>query len=231
MKYMGFFKGPGILVALLVATITLSYPASAEAEESPEGSCENLLVQVDKEYSLSPLYVPPDMAFVSDYGVPSLGWDAMLRAEPAEHLAELVSVANSEGYELVLASSYRSFYDQSLAHGFYTDLYGAEADRMSALPGHSEHQLGNTVDFTNAEAGYQINQSFDDTEAARWLQENASEYGFALSYPMGEEEKTGYLWEPWHYRYIGVENARKVKEAGTDVRDLLLEQGVRPDCS
>lgn len=228
---MGLVKGSGILVASLAATLILSYPAPAEAEESPEGSCENLLVQVDKEYSLSSLYAPPDMVYVSEYGIPSLKWGAMLRAESAEHLAELIAAADSEGKELIVASSYRSFYDQSLVHGFYADIYGAEADRVSALPGHSEHQLGTTVDFTNAEVGYQINQSFGDTEAARWLRENASEYGFVLSYPMGEEEKTGYLWEPWHYRYIGVENARKVKEAGTYARNLLLEQGVRPDCS
>ena len=231
MRDVGLTRGPGILMALLAATLLLSYATSAEAEELPEGSCEDLLVQVDKEYSLPPLYVPPDMVFISDYGVPALDWGAMLRVESAEHLSELVNAADSEGSELIVASSYRSFYDQSLAHAFYTSLYGSEADRVSAVPGHSEHQLGTAVDFTNAEAGYQINQGFGDTEAARWLRENASEYGFVLSYPIGEEEKTGYIWEPWHYRYVGVDNARRVKEAGADARDLLLEEGVRPDCS
>lgn len=231
MRDAGLIKGSGIIVASLAVALLLSYSTPVEAEESPEGGCENLLVQVDKEYSLSPLYTPPDMVYVSDYGVPSLKWGATLRVEAAEHLAELIAAAGHEGNELMVASSYRSFYDQSLAHGFYTDIYGAEADRVSALPGHSEHQLGTTVDFTNAEAGYQINQSFGDTEAARWLRENASEYGFVLSYPMGEEEKTGYLWEPWHYRYVGAENSRRAKKEGTDAWDLLLEEGVRPDCS
>ena len=156
MRDVGFVRVPVILAALLAAILLLSCAVSAEAEELPEGGCENLLVQVDKEYSLSPLYAPPDMVYISDYGVPSLNWGAMLRAEPADHLAELVATAGHEGNELIVASSYRSFYDQSLTHGFYTNLYGAEADRVSALPGHSEHQLGTTVDFTNAEAGYQI---------------------------------------------------------------------------
>ena len=120
MRDVGLTRGPGILMALLAATLLLSYATSAEAEELPEGSCEDLLVQVDKEYSLPPLYAPPDMVFISDYGVPALGWGAMLRVESAEHLSELVNAADSEGSELIVASSYRSFYDQSLAHAFYT---------------------------------------------------------------------------------------------------------------
>lgn len=219
-----------LAVAVALALILLQTGADAE-EKLPVGSCENPLVLVDKEYFLSPLYTPPDLVFLGDYGVPVLGWNGMLREEAAEHLAELVSAADSEGMELAVASAHRSFYEQSLAYSFYTGLYGSEAGRVSAMPGHSEHQLGTTVDFTNAAVGYGILQDFGYTEASAWLQENAAEYGFVLSYPEGEEEKTGYVWEPWHYRYVGVEAARNIREKDVDARDFLLEEGVKPGCA
>ncbi len=219
---------PGLLTAMM---FFLFLPASVGAEELPEGDCEDLLVLVDKGHSLGPTYTPPDLVFLADYGVPVLDWDGMLREEAAEHVAELISAAGSEGLELAIASAHRSYYDQFLAHSFYQSLYGAEADRVSAEPGHSEHQLGTTVDFTNAEVGYGILQDFGNTDAAGWLRKNAAEYGFVLSYPEGEEEKTEYLWEPWHYRYVGVEKALTMQERGLDARDFLLEEGVRPGCS
>ncbi len=221
---------PGIVLTLLAVALLVSYSASADAEELPEGSCEDPLVLVDKEHAVSPSYVPPDLVFLADYGVFSLSWGGMLRENAAGHLSGLIAAAGAEGKELVVASAYRSFYEQSLAYAYYANLYGLEAGRVSAPPGHSEHQLGATADFTNAEVGYEIGQDFGATEAARWLRENAAEYGFVLSYPEGKEEKTGYLWEPWHYRYVGVENARDTGESGRDARDLLLEEGVRPGC-
>ncbi|MGB3684094.1 MAG: M15 family metallopeptidase [Rubrobacteraceae bacterium] len=222
----------GFAVTLLFAAVALlPFQASANAEELPAGSCQDPLVVVDKEYSLSPLYAPPDLVFIGDYGVPATGWNGLLREEAAEHLADLVSAAEHEGRELAVASAHRSFYEQSLAYSSYTEIYGLEAGRVSAMPGHSEHQLGTTVDFTNASVGYEILQDFGYTEAAGWLRENAAEYGFVLSYPEGEEEKTGYVWEPWHYRYVSVEAAREIRDKKLDARDFLLKEGVRPDCS
>lgn len=225
------YSGLSAPLALLAAVMFLLFlPTPVGAEELPEGECDDPLVVVDKEHSLSPLYTPPDLVFLADYGVPTLDWNGMLRERAAEHLGKLMSAAGDEGLELTVASSHRSYYDQFLAHSFYTSLYGIEADRVSAMPGHSEHQLGTTVDFTNAEVGYDIRQDFGHTEAAGWLREHAAEYGYALSYPKGKEEKTGYLWEPWHYRYIGVEKALSMKERGLDAKDFLLEEGVKPGC-
>jgi len=84
-------------------------------------------------------------------------------------------------------------------------------DVMSASPGHSQHQLGTAV---------------DDTSASWWLRKHAPEYGFVLAYPHGRE--TGYRWEPWHYRYIGTENAERLEMSG--LQAFLMREGVLPRC-
>lgn len=223
---------PSLLAVPVAMFLVLFVYSAAEAgeEELPLGSCEAPLVLVDKEHYLSPLYAPPDLVDLGPYGVPYGGWYASLREEAAGQLSLLVAAAWSEGQELIVASAYRSFYDQTLAYSYYTAAYGAEADRVSAPPGHSEHQLGTAVDFTNAEAGYEISQVFGETSASYWLREHAAEYGFVMSYPKDKEDETGYIWEPWHYRYVGVENARDIQESQAPPVAFMLEEGVRPDC-
>ena len=100
---------------------------------------------------------------------------------------------------------------------------------MSAAPGHSQHQLGTAVDFTNSVAAYQVQPVFGQTSAAWWLQNHATRYGFVLSYPPGKDE-TGYRFEPWHYRYIGVENAGRLHESGLSLQEFLVREHVLPDC-
>jgi zinc D-Ala-D-Ala carboxypeptidase len=109
-------------------------------------------------------------------------------------------------------------------------VYGADADGMSAAPGHSQHQLGTAVDFTNAAAGYQIWMPFAQTSAYRWLEHHAWEYGFVLAYPRGKEEQTGYQWEPWHYRYVGVEDAKRLEKSDLSLQELLEHEGATSHC-
>lgn len=222
-----------LLAVSIVAFFVLGAQSAGNAEEGEgphPGSCEDLLALVDKEHYLPPLYVPPDMVYLSSYGLPYWGWDMLLREEAAKQLSLLVAAAWSEGHELTVASAYRSFYDQVFAYSYYSAAYGREADRISAPPGHSEHQLGTTVDFTNAEVGYEILQDFGETSASHWLREHAADYGFVMSYPKDGEEETGYIWEPWHYRYVGVENARDIEESEGSPTAFIREKGVRPGC-
>ncbi|ABG05880.1 peptidase M15B and M15C, D,D-carboxypeptidase VanY/endolysins [Rubrobacter xylanophilus DSM 9941] len=197
----------------------------------PEGSCDHLLVLVDREHALPPSYAPRDLVPLRAYGVPALDPNLLLRREAARSLALLVRAAAAEGHELAVASAYRSHKEQRAAHARWASYYGDEnAGGLSALPGHSQHQLGTAVDFTNAEAGYEVWQGFGRTEASRWLERNAPRYGFVLAYPLGGQEKTGYAWEPWHYRYIGKEAARRMQRSGLDLQEFLLREGVRPGC-
>jgi D-alanyl-D-alanine carboxypeptidase len=202
-----------------------------ERRETSTESCDDVRVLVDRLHPLPPGYTPEDLVSLQSYGVPSLGSiDMTLRREAAEHLKDLVSAAAVDDEELVVASAYRSYEDQQVSYDRLSSVYGPEADLKSALPGHSQHQLGTAIDFTNAAASYQVWEPFGYTTAARWLSSHAYEHGFVLAYPSGKEEETGYEWEPWHYRYVGTGNARRLAESGLTLHEFLVSEGVLPSC-
>lgn len=204
--------------------------AGATRGKPRTGGCDDPRVLVDHEHALPADYVPDDLVSLRDLGVPALGRNTMLRREAAEHLERLVASAAAAGQELTVISAYRSYEDQRFSYNRLLDIYGADARRTSAPPGHSQHQLGTAVDFTNGAVGYQVLQSFGSTDASRWLTSHAREYGFVMAYPSGGEAKTGYGWEPWHYRYIGVDNARRVRESKLGLQGFLQREGVAPRC-
>ena len=204
---------------------------SAQQRASQEGdTCDDRLVLVDRPHALPQGYVPKDLVSLPAAGVPTVGGrNLMLRPEAAEHLKDLTAAAAADGEELVVASAFRSYLHQRYTYERLKSIYGPEADTMSASPGHSQHQLGTAVDFTNWVAAYQVQPIFGQTSAAWWLRDNAPTYGFVLSYPPDNNE-TGYRFEPWHYRYIGVENAGRLQKSGLSVQEFLEREGVPPRC-
>jgi D-alanyl-D-alanine carboxypeptidase len=196
----------------------------------PRGSCSNPLVIVDRQHGLPQDFVPQNLVPLSAHGVPVLGGDKFFKEEAARHLTRVVEDAKADGMEIVVVSAYRSYSDQQGSYVRWSSLHGPGAGRVSAPPGYSERQLGTTVDLTNAAAVYELTQRFGWTEAARWLKQNVWRYGFALSYPRNRMEETGYLWEPWHFRYIGEENAREWHESGLVFHEFLQREGMRPGC-
>jgi zinc D-Ala-D-Ala carboxypeptidase len=219
-------------IAVPFGSSTPAAELSKEKTRKPTSSattCDDVSVLVDRSHPLSPDYVPKDLVPLQDYRVPTLGSE-MLRREPAEHLGRLIERATADGEELVVASAYRSYEEQQLSHERLKSVFGADADGMSAAPGHSQHQLGTAVDFTNAAAGYQVWRPFVQTSAYRWLEHHAWEYGFVLAYPRGKEEQTGYQWEPWHYRYVGVEDAKRLEKKNVNLQAFLESAGTLPHC-
>lgn len=198
---------------------------------APAESCDDLRVLVDHEHPLPYGYVPQDLVSLDATGVPVLSGGMLLRSEAAGQLQLLMAAAASDGEDLIVASTYRSYADQQASHDKWANFYGdPNAGGMSALPGHSQHQLGTAVDFTNSEAEYQIWQPFGRTSGSAWLEKNARKYGYVLAYPKGLEAETGYQWEPWHYRYIGVRNTERLEESGMSLQKFLTEEGVLPRC-
>ena len=136
---------------------------------------------------------------------------------------ELILAAKGAGYSIIAFSSFRSYDYQKGLYDKYVARDGKEnADRYSARPGHSEHQTG--LAFDVGEVGREdlwLTSEFGETPAGKWLVKNAHQYGFILRYPKGKEAITGFMYESWHYRYLGVELATKVYESGLTLEEYL----------
>ena len=164
------------------------------------------LLIVNKYYKLDSSYTPDNLVKVeSKYG------QGYLEKETYEHFVLMANDAKKEGLTLLSASPYRSYATQKYLYNDYVKRNGQEeADTYSARPGHSEHQTGLAVDIKSDLSGELMR--FETTKEAKWLSENAYKYGFILRYPKGKEHITGYIYESWHYRYVGVEVAEKIKD-------------------
>ncbi|MBQ7499663.1 MAG: M15 family metallopeptidase [Clostridia bacterium] len=120
------------------------------------------------------------------------------------------------GYSYNIVSGFRSYdYQEGLYQKYVNQDGKAEADRYSARPGHSEHQTGLAMDVNS------VDQSFGKTPEGKWLAENCYKYGFIIRYPEDKESVTGYMYEPWHIRYLGVDLATKVYESGKCLEEYL----------
>jgi D-alanyl-D-alanine carboxypeptidase len=182
-------------------------------KDSPEKlTGDDLLIQVNKQHCL-PDYAPKDLVNISDYGI--LGDSGLqLRKIVIPDLISMIGAADKDGIELKVVSAYRSYQDQEKTYSSWVKQLGVqEANRQSAPPGCSQHQLGTAVDFN------ELDFAFANTPAGIWLAKNAWQYGWVISFPLNYEGITGYEYEPWHYRYIGVENALEMQKSG-----LILSQ-------
>lgn len=122
--------------------------------------------------------------------------------------------ASKEGIYLNAFSTYRSYDRQVTLYNRYVSRDGkAAADRYSARPGFSEHQTGLAFDICGTDSSLAANSGFDATKEAKWLKDNAYKYGFVLRYPEGYEDETGYMYESWHYRFVGTEASKKIYES------------------
>lgn len=136
--------------------------------------------------------------------------------EAAGALDEMIAAAKAEGIALWVVSGFRSYNTQAAIYANYTARDGAAAaDRYSARPGHSEHQTGLAFDLNSLE------QTFGATPEGQWLAANCHEYGFIIRYPEEKEDITGYMYEPWHVRYLGKKTAREVFESGLCLEEYL----------
>jgi D-alanyl-D-alanine carboxypeptidase len=188
-----------------------------------------LLRVVDREHPLDPEFVPEGLV-----PIPARwnfdGRDVRLIEDAAEALDQMLVAAEEAGHEILVRSAYRSYATQQATFDFWVQQLGLErARRESAEAGLSEHQLGTTADLTAASVGWELIPAFGETAEGRWLRANAARYGFALSYPEEGEPVTGYIFEPWHYRYIGRDAAAAFEESGLILVQWLLLVGEAGD--
>jgi D-alanyl-D-alanine carboxypeptidase len=177
-----------------------------------------LYALVDKRHGLSQGYAPADLEELTDRSYRVTRQGLMLRKMAAESLETMAAAALREGVTLTGASAYRSYeYQVEVYDRNVREMGRQAADRESARPGHSQHQLGLVLDF------YPIDDSFAITSASSWLQKNASRFGWSISYPEGYEEVTGYRWESWHYRYLGQELAAFTDKYFNGIQQYALQ--------
>lgn len=154
----------------------------------------------------------PELAYVGGY--------QRFDARASDALKEWIAAARNEGFEVYICSAYRDYYTQQYLYYRKVWMCGEEiAKTIVAPPGTSEHQLGLAVDLT-AYAGV-LETFLEDTELFKWLSSTCQDYGFILRYPKDKTEITKIIYEPWHFRYVGTESARYMKE-----HNLCLEEFV-----
>jgi D-alanyl-D-alanine carboxypeptidase len=180
---------------------------------------------LDRIFKLPSTYAPTDLRSTSAAG---LNAGQTVRSVALPDLRAMAAAAATAHAPLAAQSGYRSYATQVSTFNYYVSIQGfAQAIQASARPGHSEHQLGTTVDFRSA--GGPPAWSYPDwaaTAAGAWMKANAWRYGFLMSYPAGRTSMTCYKYEPWHYRYVGRAKAAQVRASGLTLREFLWRQQV-----
>lgn len=160
-------------------------------------------------------YIQGILVVNKSYPLPST-YNPGMNSEAMAAFESMKKAAATEGINLFIVSGFRSYSYQANLYKNYVARSGqAEADRFSARPGHSEHQTGLAMDLNSASS------SFVGTKEAIWLANNSYRFGFIVRYPEGKESITGYKYEPWHMRYLGIENAAKIYSSGLCLEEYL----------
>ena len=176
-----------------------------------------LLQKYSKIFFLNEHYAPAELVAIPEEDSYSSSKTLKFSASAWPFLHKLLDAAKDDGIKLYVDSAYRSFNEQSALKSQYKVTYGAgTANSFSADQGYSEHQLGTTVDFISTGQGGQL-EGFDKTAAYAWLQTNAYKYGFILSYPANNQY---YVFEPWHWRFVGRKLAGDLHDDGENFDDL-----------
>lgn len=218
-------------------TSSTSQPAEAKPEQ-PQfdkskhsiDEASSLWVIVNKQRPLPDGYRPDNLVYAN---VPlRLGQgseEMLLRSDAAAAAEEMFAATAKDGLSLMIASGFRSqSYQAGLYNSYVTKDGQAAADTYSARPGHSEHQTGLVFDIEPQSRSCEVEECFGDLPEGQWVAAHAHEYGFIIRYPAGKQNLTGYIYEPWHLRYVGNELAQELF-----AEDLTMEQffGLAPATS
>lgn len=190
-----------------------------ELNEVLKDDKNDLFILVDKANHLKKEFVPKSLVHLTKGASYNINKDTLYLTQEAEKaLAIMAEAAKKEGITLVVSSTYRTYEYQENLFKRYSKEYGLkEAERFSARPEASQHRLGTVIDFGS------ISDAYAQTKAGKWLYKNAYKYGWSLSYPKGYEKITGYMWECWHYRYLGVKACNFQKKYFQDIQQYMLE--------
>ena len=200
----------GILILLFFNKDEEGFYKNIKLIENPD----DVLVLVNKNNQLLSSYIPKDLESIS---LKYANKDKYLKKETKIAFEKLSEDASKLGYRIVAVSAYRDYNYQNELFNYYVKEKGLNyALECSAKPGHSEHQTGLALDVEGSNKDY---DNFENSKEFIWMKDNAYKYGFILRYPKGKEHITGFKYEPWHYRYVGIEVAKYIYE-----NNLTLEE-------
>lgn len=182
---------------------------------------DNIAVLVNKQIKLPEDYEPTDLVYPEvRFTFKEKIEKRMMRSEAAAALKEMFAGAEADGIYLAGVSAYRSESTQRGLFNLYVKRDGEEKARTySAVPGYSEHQTGLAVDISGSDGKCAAESCFGGTPEAEWLAAHAAEYGYIIRYLEGKQAITGYMYEPWHVRYVGKDIAEQIQASG-----LTLEE-------
>ena len=196
----------------IIAEVNSNLDKTQYVDTKEANTKDKNVILVNKYYYLDEDYEPTDLVTLTN--TYNLGTNNRLRRDAANAFIKMADAALLDNIIIKNASGYRSYKYQISLYNSYESRDGKQAaDTYSARPGFSEHQTGLATDIND------VNQSFENTDAFKWLQKNAYKYGFILRFPKNKEKLTGYEYEPWHYRYVGKSIAKQIKE-----EDITLEE-------
>ena len=207
-RYLEYLNtNPDYDLATVVAYVNTGLDSEYYTNVVSTDMSKDSLILVNKYNKLAENYEPSDLVKITDRY--NQGNHTYLRKVAYDAFIQLSDAAKEDGYNIFNLSAYRSYNTQNTLYNNYVASDGkVNADTYSARPGYSEHQTGLALDVNR------IDESFENTKEFAWLQKNAHKYGFIMRYPKGKEKITGYVYEPWHYRYVGVEIATYIHEHG-----------------
>jgi zinc D-Ala-D-Ala carboxypeptidase len=237
-----------ILVVITVIAIGGWYFAGHSSSESGQDTAKDkqtfdkqqlsltdpasLWVIANKHNPLNPKEYEPSDLVVPDVPLRLTGKDdeMLLRKPAADALKQMAEAAKADNLTLMVSSAYRSYnFQTGLYNGYVKQQGQAEADTQSARPGVSEHQTGLAVDVEPASRKCEIEACFADTPEGQWIAANAFNYGFIIRYPDGQQSVTGYIYEPWHLRYVGTDLATELKKQHYPTLEKFFGLEAAPD--
>ena len=186
---------------------------------------DDLLLLVTRNFPLSRTFIPNDLERIDQFFsvAVTLGYETKVRSIMLPSLKKLIEDMHAAGLKPTIISGYRSYLQQTIAWERWNRIIPDRAMWLSAIPGTSEHQLGTTIDFGSPEINNRFLPQFANTSEGAWLLANAQNYGFTLSYPEDAFGITQFYYEPWHYRYVGVELATELKQNGMSLTEYQLK--------
>lgn len=213
-RYIKYYESETLDIETLLTYVNIGLDNEYYTNVTNIEDQENIEILVNKYYKLDSTFVPKNLQSVS-YGRGQLIKEAKIAFD------EMCEAAKKENISIYGGSGYRSYDYQLNLYNRYVALDGiTEADTYSARAGHSEHQTGLAMDVLNGKWDYIAETDKEYT----WLINNSYKYGFILRYPEGKEKITGYIYEPWHYRYVGIELATEITNLNITYEEYLAKK-------